>query len=724
MSTSSLYEPDEDEEASDSDARNPPERDEVPERSGSSLSRLRQSSSPEQDEENDPSATLSRASQTAHSRLRVIRRKGLTKASVDAYRHLLRELVDDLSPTSSLQLDDNLRVSSQLGIVTWTTSEKETFFNLLARKGKNGIREIADAIGSKSELEVQEYLRLLHKGLELQQLHERHSRSATFIDIPAAAEISDECCLALDEFSEYLTLLQQQSDDRAGMKKHGDFWIINGETAEKVEEQIASSSDDSPLPDSSIFLSASLLNIKRWIQLSERFFMNFGGSRFEDNWVNVAFKDESPSLTADAFADFYALTVSITRRIVQSALFFAISRIRNISYHKAKKVKTRDIRAALDVLNMKHNSFDFWVGLARRCSLEVADIRHKKGWKADYMGYDEVEDALSGRRSFSKSRERSASRHLEKNNDGDDNDDVDDDDDDEEQEENGGINPDDDDEDEYVEEDESTPPSPRSADSLASSVSDEEAYADQEDIYAEYIDQKASRDEELRIRELLQCPMLDTLLPPVIKTEDDNDNATAPPKPVAGRKTKQDLVDWRDRTIYRSEWEEYGGSALGEINEELAENRRKRRRIEVEAPVRFTRSRSSQRELRSFAERRQSHDDDADDDDANTLDTSDGELGEESHYEEAPDSEAEAEAAEPEMTEAEKRSVVEMDIEESAYQAEGTLSSPGDASQRQHPHQRDDSHIPLSLGDGEEGGSSPGSPPGSATQQLDSDDGG
>lgn len=689
MSTASLYEPDEDDEASNSDSRNPPER------SGSSPSRLRQSSSLEQDEENDPSASLSRASQTANSRLRAIRRKGLTAASADAYRAILKEAVDDLSPPA---FEYNPRVYYQLGVVTWNINEREMFFNLLARKGKNAIREIADAIPSKSELEVQEYLKLLHKGLELQQLHERHHRSTTFLDIPAASEISDECRLVLDEFAEYVALREQEADDKAGTKKHGDFWIINADKAKQVEELLAL--HDSPPQESSIFLTASLLNIKRWIQLSERFFMNFGGSRLEDNWVNVAFKDESPSLTADAFADFYALAVSITRRIIQSALFFAMSRIRNISYHKAKKVRARDVRAALDVLNMKHNSFDFWVGLARRCNLEVADIRHKKGWKADYMEYDEVEDALSGRRLFSKSRERSDSRQRldQKDNEEEPEDDEENDDDDDD--------PVNDKDDEYVEEEDdddksSAPSSPLSTHSLASSVFDEEAHADEEDIYAEYIDQQRSQDEEHRIRELLQCPLMDTL-PPIVKTEDDH--AAAPPKPVAGRKRKEDLVDWRERTLYRSEWEEYG-RGLSAINEELAENRRKRRRIEHPAP--FTRS--SRRELRRSAVQELNHNDD--DDDANMLDTSDGEPGEESHYEEAPDSDAEADVAveaetevetemeAAEMTEPEERPVVEIKMEEDAPEQEDTNLPPSSG----HESSRHDS---------------------AAQQEEDSDDGG
>lgn len=39
------------------------------------------------------------------------------------------------------------------------------------------------------------------------------------------------------------------------------------------------------------------------------------------------------------------------------------------------------------------------------------------------------------------------------------------------------------------------------------------------------------------------------------------------------------MVEWRDRVLYRGEWEEYGYS-VGDVEEAVVENRRKRRRID------------------------------------------------------------------------------------------------------------------------------------------------
>lgn len=575
MSTSSLYEPDEDEEASDSDVGFSIRRSSFP-ASSPHLQGLKLSSPSESDEENVQSRPQSRTWRGPLSKLQDRRKKALklTTQSIDEYRGLLDELVNDISSGPKFDNEDRHNVT-QNGIVTWTPREKETFFNLLARKGKNGVQEIADAIGTKTSLEVQDYLNLLHKGLEYRHLQERHSRTIVLGDVPAAAEISEECCQALDEIAEFLSIEQRIAEDKAGKSKHNDFWIITREKAEQVEEQMETQGEETSAStsDSSIFLAASLLNIRKWIQMSERFFMNFGGSRIEDNWVNIAFEDETPSVTCDAFSDFYAITVSVTRRLVQSAIFFAMSRIRNMksygSRQKSKLVRTRDIRAALDVLNMKHNSSEFWIGVARRCSLDVADIRHRKGWKAGYMSYDQVEDALSGKDLFPTevSHEETSVSHQPSEKE------VDDDVSDESYVED--VEREEEDSDDNLSDVRSHYSSVRPS---PAPMSDEDPLSDQEDIHAEYVDQQTSKNEELRIWKLLNRPVPPSFDPPV-KTEDEDPVTSR--KPTGERKTKEELVDWRDRTLYRSEWEEYGHEVF-EINEDLAEHRRKRRRIEAQ----------------------------------------------------------------------------------------------------------------------------------------------
>ncbi|PYI01315.1 hypothetical protein BO78DRAFT_401403 [Aspergillus sclerotiicarbonarius CBS 121057] len=479
----------------------------------------------------------------------------LPRTSVEAYSDVIAKTIEDHAPVPATIGGENYR-ATQNGIVTWTPKEKEVLYSVLDRKGKDGIQDIARQLGTKSELEVQEHLKLLHTGLERQHLKDRHTRTIILGDVPAAAEISEECCDALDQHAELAALEEQLAEDVAGKQKHHDLWIIDRKAAEELGHEIKSQGAD-PGANSSAHLTADLLNVKKWIRLSERFFMNFGGARLEDNWANVAFAGETPSMTADALADFYALTVSLTRRLIQSTIFFAMSRRRNMRQtgnEKANVVRSRDVQTAVDVLNMQRDHSDFWVGLARRCSLRVEDSRHRKGWKAVHMRHDEVEDILSGQvpfetesgeRSVSKGRSASRAEHADS-------------------------------EDADTDDDEVKPSSPASSlpSSPLSSPFEEEEPVDPEDDHAEHVDEQMSRLEEVDLWKLVgQSPQ-------ALEAQIQADEARGAHrrKPTGERKTMGDLVDWRDRTFYRNEWEEYGHDIV-DLHDELSENRRKRRRV-------------------------------------------------------------------------------------------------------------------------------------------------
>ena len=560
MSSSSSYEPEEDEEASDSDFESgDPNTNSHPR----SAERIPSDSNQNATTRASRSRAKRRTRETAFWDLR----QQLNRESVSAYTALLAETAGDNAPSTAAEVDggDNYNIT-QNGIVIWTPKEKETLFNVLDKKGKNGIKEIAETIGTKSELEVQEHLRLLHRGLERQHIRDRHTRTVVLGDIPAASEVGDECGEVLDQYADLVSLEEQYAENVAGRKKYHDAWIIDQEKAEAIDEDIEEEEDggeeeeaeaegeaeverekDNSIPtNSTVHLTARLLHMEKWIRLSERFFMNFGGPRLEDNWTKIAYPDESPSLTADAFADFYALTVSVTRRLVQSSLFFAMSRLRKMrhtGHRKAQVIKSRDVRSALDVLNMKRDSSDYWVGLARRCNLDVVDSRHLKGWKAVSVSHNEAEDILSGVTSDNTTPNENLGPKNAAN----------------------GESSDDDD----------------SVLSEVRSFPEPQLYLSLEDEHAEAVDQKTSNLEEQKLWERLGHP-LPASFEPYIKPEDEDAQLRRPP---GERKTKEDLVDWRDRTLYRSEWEEYENE-IYDVYEEISENRRKRRRVAREEPVR------------------------------------------------------------------------------------------------------------------------------------------
>ncbi|RAH42813.1 uncharacterized protein BO95DRAFT_445723 [Aspergillus brunneoviolaceus CBS 621.78] len=533
----------------------------------------------------------------------------LPRKAVDLYVDVLKQLADDDTPDLA-DPDAERYNSTQNGVVVWNPQEKGVLYRSLDRKGREGIREVARRLGSKSEIEVQEHLRLLQNGLQKRHMTQSHSRTIILADVPAAAEIGNECHRTLDHYAELLRLKEQQDEDVTGRHKHRDFWVIDYEKAldldhraktEKADRRARADDPDHRLaedenpanqeaeninghgaqdletgtrdeqlhtPDrdvydrSSVHLTASLFKMSNWVNLSERFFMNSGGTRSDENWRGLSFADETPSLTADAFADFYSLAVSLTRRLVQSSLFFADARLRKVEEDgraRARDVRARDVRTALDVLNMKRENSDFWVGLARRLSLDVVDNRHVKGWKSIQMDYDEVEDILSRKQPLP-SQSGSIARSVSRGRDG--SQVVDD------QGSDAGN--------------ESEPPISGQA---VSPEPIEEVPFDSEDEYAEQVDREASRAEESNLWELVGRSPPPTPSYGHAETEGQNEKDPRQMKPdprkrpISVRKSMDDLFDWRDRLLYRSEWEEYGHDAF-DLQDEILENRNKRRRLE------------------------------------------------------------------------------------------------------------------------------------------------
>ncbi|PYH48905.1 uncharacterized protein BP01DRAFT_353211 [Aspergillus saccharolyticus JOP 1030-1] len=552
---------------------------------------------------------LTRKATTRTSALEYMR-LALPRKTVEIYADVLRQLTSDNS-FDSADPDTERHNSTQDGVVIWSPQEKDILYRVLERKGKEGIREAARALGSKSEIEVQEHLQLLHSSFQRRHLEAGHSRAILLADVPAAAEIGEECHAVLENYAELLRLEEQQEEDVAGRQKHHNFWIINQRSAAYLDSQAKTAKIDSrpkarelshhnttnasdqisekanghAAKDmekgssaqldtqgadshnySSVHLTAGLFRMENWVRLSERLFMNFGSTRLDDNWHHLSFADENPSLTADAFADFYALAVSLTRRLVQSSLFFAEARLRkwrDAGQERALEVKSRDVRTALDVLNINRNSSEFWVGLARRLSLDVVDNRHVKDWKSIQMDYDEVEDILSGRLPLPTqpgSISRSVSRAR------------------------GGIEV----ADEHDSDSGSTIEHLVSGQPAPSSFMDEDP-VDSEDDYAEYVDKEASRTEESNLWKLIGRPHPRTTsrVPGHDEVEGVNESDLLSMKPESRkrpfgeRKSMEDLLDWRDRLQYRSEWEEYGHEVF-DLQDEILENRRKRRRHEHE----------------------------------------------------------------------------------------------------------------------------------------------
>lgn len=303
------------------------------------------------------------------------------------YLYLLNDDIDDAKEGIIADPEPNDLSSSKIGIVTWTAAEKRLFFDALGRKGKDDLPGISSRIGSKSIVEVAHYIRVLEEGSKKRLTKNRDS--VIKAEIPAAAEISPQCCLVLDAAADELSLRQQRYEENREKRKWEDApWNITRATADELEGK----------PEDQRQPFANLFKLPTWVELSDRVFMN--ASFAENNWRYV--DDERPSIRSTALEDFHNLAVSVTRRIISAALFVAASRVQMKAEADERTrglVKRRDVVAAVESLGLARDSGEFWVGCARRLKLDVyddedeyAEVDEEGG--LPLLSFDEVEKAL------------------------------------------------------------------------------------------------------------------------------------------------------------------------------------------------------------------------------------------------------------------------------------------------------------------------------------------
>lgn len=116
----------------------------------------------------------------------------------------------------------------------------------------------------------------------------------------------------------------------------------------------------------------------------------------ENNWTHWG--EDPPSIRRTAFSDIHTLVVSLTRRLVQTALFMAMSRLRSMDgkiFRPRSLVRPSDVAAAIDCLGAPRKA-RYWVTLPRRLGLKV--YRHAEQIRVktekNVMPYEEVEDYL------------------------------------------------------------------------------------------------------------------------------------------------------------------------------------------------------------------------------------------------------------------------------------------------------------------------------------------
>ena len=480
------------------------------------------------------------------------------------YRDLLNNDIADIVARRSLN-DSSQMEDSQVGAVFWSSLEKEGFFNALSRLGQDNIREIAQHIVTKSEPEVSEYLSLLRSIFVT-----KRARGLIYElpDLPAAAEISQECCEELETTADAFAALQEEHEIKAEREKWGESWLLTPETSYWLNKKRVKRGGEKAIDG--VLPAINLFDLDMWLELSSQVFMNAGPEENEDNWHNLV-EDETmvPTIRATAFEDFHNLAGWVTKKLVSTTLFCAMSRLRSNKSTKTKaaEVNEHDVRAAIDVLKMRHDSAEFWSKCARRFQLRVVDDEqlNENSTEQDYddllpMSYTNLDLALSTtqcrRRSRSISRSMShvqpalspipsvseaSSSDLDH------------------------LHP-------------STTPPPSSIasnDTAHLGAREKRALALTEhttslDNYTSFLDHQASLAEELRLWSILKKE------PPsfVLQQITDLQNQEEVVRPAKKEEERDERYEWREWVGYRGIWEDQG---MGPEEAEFAENRVLRR---------------------------------------------------------------------------------------------------------------------------------------------------
>ncbi|KAL2051223.1 hypothetical protein ABVK25_008471 [Lepraria finkii] len=330
----------------------------------------------------------------------------------DKYRELFNETVNEAA--SGEPPDEELLPPCQVGATFWSAEEKEILFSALGKKGRHDLQGISADIGSKSDSEVRIYLQLLETATADLHAYGPSNNVVKITEIEAAAEVSQDCSAALDLAAEALSALQQKQEEKLESKQHPKLWQLTPKIAKWADRRL-DAGEEGQDEVSRALPAATLVNLNAFLTLSKHFFMN--SSVPENNWRNYTERRKSPSIMYTAFSDFHTLAVSITKRLIQSSLFFSMSRLRAMDasghYTNRRHVKRRDVVAALNVLGMEANGRKTWTATARKCRLRVYEkVRFRQVWGKRYS-YDEVEAILASSSVGTRGRYRRTSKDTD-----------------------------------------------------------------------------------------------------------------------------------------------------------------------------------------------------------------------------------------------------------------------------------------------------------------------
>ncbi|KAL9004895.1 MAG: hypothetical protein Q9188_002301 [Gyalolechia gomerana] len=513
---------------SSSDGRSTYTTGEVSELSASSSSTANQSSiSSSASRQSSGRPKKRKRSTSQETEVRVSRPKRYYSAK---YHSLFNKTVRDLQPENRVPANKDSLKSSQLGISTWSPQEKDQLFRGIARYGRDDLPAIAVLIGTKTELEVHVYLQVLQEASNKQH---KYGKRRSLIEQAADA----------------MAALQKRVEEQNEKQKHADLWKLDHKIAQWVDRRL-SEGDEGRIEICRRLPVAEILNLSQFLKLSTNVFMN--SNEPHSNYRSFVSRSEKPSMLHTAFADLHTVVLSVTKRLIQSSLFFAMSRLRatrSSQYAHQRAVKQADVLAASKVLGMKDNAKDYWSQVPRRCKLNVHDPVNARDSSAA-LDYNEVERALAHAKPVvgknfdladSSEDHNTVPRSPEEFS---------------SESESQSI--------ESSSTDVGRPEDPWTQSNEETDLSAPgERFGKRTDTYLEHIDRCASEKEELRLWRMLNKSPL-----PAISIQESSIKSR---NPGPYRKDKDDMDDWRWWVNFGPEWETYD---IDHLDDDLAENRK------------------------------------------------------------------------------------------------------------------------------------------------------
>ena len=428
------------------------------------------------------------------------------------YHSLYNDTVDEINcpveEDAHFQWD-----SSHIGLSYWSSYEKEAFFVALDRKGQDDIKGISSIIGTKSESEVRTFILALQDGLA-----EEGQAARPLSEFPSAFEVTLQCDLALDAASTGLSQRQSNVEEATEQRRYGEWWLLDHDVATTLEDLLEK--DQLPVLYKDIEAAARLFDVSLMINLSTQFFMN--SKNPEGNWRTWSKDRAGPGLYGTSLVDFYNLVAGVTKRVVSSSVFLAESRhhLQRETSGKAVgcTVKLRDVQAACEILGLKRNRRAYWIGIARRCNLDVYERLVLHRTKERPLSYGEVEQylAMGGRLRFLAAKDHSSSANRNK----------------------------------------------ATAIGDIAIIHDGTYIAEEtEDERAELLDIRASKEEELRLWKMIDQDSPDLA---AVKNEEETE------LPRANQDQDRVAKDWRKTIHYRSPWQSMTGAPSEELFTERA----------------------------------------------------------------------------------------------------------------------------------------------------------